>query len=357
MGPSAQAPERAAVGDVPAGLEFSPSATRRRMLIIVNPYASTVSDRLRHLVVYALQGRFEVDAVDTEARGHATELCREAAHEGYEVVVAFGGDGTVNEAANGLLGSPTPLCCLPGGSANVFGRMLGIPGDVVDATEHLLRMADEWSPRKVDVGIVNGRAFTFASGLGLDASVVERVDARPHLKARLGPYFFTWVALTTFARQYLVRPPRLELLAGGETLPGVTAVVQNGSPFTYFQDRPVEIADGTELDSGTLSTGVLRRATLLAMPSIAWRAFSPRVRVSNHRQVSGRNELRELTVRSADGRPLPLQVDGDFLGEVQEAHYEIPPARPHRRLLSARLAPPRRFLPHPRDRRGASAQR
>src|ERR1700739_43925 len=97
------------------------------MLVIVNPYASTVSDRLRHLVVYALQGRFEGDAVDTEARGRATALCREAAHEGYDVVVAFGGDGTVNEAANGLLGSPTPLCCLPGGSANVVREVLGLP--------------------------------------------------------------------------------------------------------------------------------------------------------------------------------------------------------------------------------------
>ena len=169
------------------------------MLLIVNPYATTVSDRLRDLVVYALQGRFEVDAVDTEARGHATELCREAAHEGYDVVVAFGGDGTVNEAANGLLGSPTPLCCLPGGSANVFAKMLGIPGDLIDATEHLLAMADDWRPRKVDLGSVNGRCFTFASGLGLDASVVERVDSNPRLKARLGPYYFAWVAIATFA--------------------------------------------------------------------------------------------------------------------------------------------------------------
>src|ERR1700678_2192136 len=102
---------------LPTPQDFEPlrAATKRRMLIIVNPYATTVSDRLRHLVVYALQGRFEVDAVDTEARGHATELCREAAHEGYDVVVAFGGDGTVNEAANGLIASPThpsptPLC-------------------------------------------------------------------------------------------------------------------------------------------------------------------------------------------------------------------------------------------------------
>src|ERR1700704_3330383 len=183
-------------------------AEKRRMLIIVNPYATTVSDRLRHLVVYALQGRFE------------------AAHEGYDVVVAFGGDGTVNEAANGLLGSSTPLCCLPGGSANVFGKMLGIPGDLVDATEHLLAMADDWRPRKVDLGVVNGRCFTFASGLGLDASVVERVDANPLRKARLGPYFFTWIAVSTFMRRYLLSPPRLTVrTADGEELDGVTAIV------------------------------------------------------------------------------------------------------------------------------------
>jgi diacylglycerol kinase family enzyme len=293
------------------------------MLIIVNPYATTVSDRLRNLVVYALQGRFEVDAVDTEAPGHATELCREAAHEGYDVVVAFGGDGTVNEAANGLLGSPTPLCCLPGGSANVFAKMLGIPGDVVDATEHLLAMADDWQPRLVDLGVVNGRCFTFSSGLGLDASVVARVDANPRMKARLGPYFFAWVAVTTFFRRYLVSPPRLEVDAGGKTLAGVTAIVQNGAPFTYFQDRPIHISDGAALDSGALAGGVLHRASLPAMLSLAWRAFSPRARVTGNRQISGLSDMSELTVRSADGRPLPLQVDGDYLGDVSEARYSI----------------------------------
>ncbi len=296
------------------------------MLIIVNPYASTVSDRLRHLVVYALQGRFEVDAVDTEARGHATELCREAAREGYDVAVAFGGDGTVNEAANGLRGSATPLCCLPGGSANVFGKMLGIPGDVVDATEHLLAMADDWRPRRVDLGVVNGRCFTFASGLGLDASVVERVDAHPRRKARYGPWYFTSVAVDTFMRRYLLGAPRLVLAAGGRELAGVTAVVQNGSPFTYFQNRPIDIADGAQLDSGTLSSAVLLRATPLAGAFIAWRALSARARVSGHRQVEPLEGLRELIVRSADERLLPLQVDGDFVGEVAEARYSILPA-------------------------------
>src|SRR5919205_3400591 len=136
-------------------------AEPKRMLVIVNPYVTTMSDRLKHLVVYALQGRYDVHAVDTQRRGHATELCREAAGEGYDVVVAFGGDGTINEAANGLAGSPTPLTCLPGGSTNVLCRMLGIPDDIVDATEHLLRVADDWRPRRVDLGHVNERRFLF----------------------------------------------------------------------------------------------------------------------------------------------------------------------------------------------------
>lgn len=314
-------------GLAPESTAFEPFATtpKRRMLVIVNPYAATVSDRLRHLVVYALKGRYDVDAVDTEARGHATVLCREAAHEGYDVVVAFGGDGTVNEAANGLLGSATPLCALPGGSANVFAKILGIPGELIDATEHLLAMADDWRPREVDLGVVNGRCFTFNSGVGLDASVVQRVDARPDLKSRFGPWFFAWKALSTYTARYLVHAPQMEAQVGGRTLRGVTTVVQNGAPFTYFHDRPIEIAEGAALDSGALSGAVLRRATPLGLGLIGMRALSPRMRVVDHRQIVGFQGVQELTVRSVDGRPLPLQVDGDFIGEVDEARYSIKP--------------------------------
>jgi diacylglycerol kinase family enzyme len=307
-----------------ASLEPYAAASKRRMLIIVNPYAATVSDRLRHLVVYALKGRFDVDAVDTESRGHATELCREAAHEGYDVVVAFGGDGTVNEAANGLLGSDTPLCALPGGSANVFARILGIPGELVDATEHLLAMADDWRVRKVDLGVVNDRCFTFNSGVGLDASVVEKVDAQPKLKARFGPYFFTWKALGV-AQRYIVRPPRMLVDTGEETLEGVTAIIQNGAPFTYFNDKPIEIAEGAALDSGALAGAVLQHATPLTFSSFAVRTLTPRARVLGNRGITGLQSFDELTVRSADSRLLPLQVDGDFLGEVHEARYSIKP--------------------------------
>jgi diacylglycerol kinase family enzyme len=325
MSTPVQDPERR-LSDAADTFDLTSPAPKKRMLIIVNPYAATVSENLRHLVVHALQGRFEVDAVDTEARGHATELCREAAHEGYDVVVAFGGDGTVNEAANGLRGSTTPLSCLPGGSANVFGKMLGIPGELVDATEHLLGLADDWRLRKVDLGVVNGRCFTFASGLGLDASVVQRVDSNPHLKSRFGPWYFTYVAVTTFARRYLLHPPRLiTLLEEEQEYAGVTAVVQNGSPFTYFRDRPIEIAEDACLDSGTLSGCVLHRARPIDMPFIAWRAFSKRARLANHRQISSFRDATELTVRTADGEPLPLQVDGDYLGAVEEARYSIMP--------------------------------
>ena len=154
-------------------------APKKRMLVIVNPYATTVSDRLRHLVVYALQSRYEVEAVDTEKRDHATQLCREAAQEGYDVVVAFGGDGTVNEAANGLAGSDTPLTCLPGGATNVFHRAIGIPTDVVEATEHLLA-AGRRVPAAASRPGANQRALLHvAAGIGLDASVVARVDAHP----------------------------------------------------------------------------------------------------------------------------------------------------------------------------------
>src|SRR5437763_2998612 len=255
------------------------------MLIIVNPYATTVSDRLKNLVVYALRGSYQVDAIDTEARGHATELCREAAREGYDVVVAFGGDGTVNEAANGLACTDTPLSCLPGGRVNVYCRMLGIPTDIVDATEHLLRMADEWQPRRVDLGRLNQRYFAFSAGVGLDANVVERVDARPRLKARYGEWFYAWTAIKTFNRRYLFRAPRLEAEVGSKVIPGVTAIVQNGSPYTFFGERPVRAAEGTGLDSAELSGLVLERAKVIDMPTIVWRALSEHAALGAHRRV------------------------------------------------------------------------
>lgn len=300
-------------------------APKKRALVIVNPYATTVSDRLKNLVVYALQARYEVDAVDTEARGHATDLCREAAHEGYDVMIAFGGDGTVNEVANGLAGTSTPMSCLPGGNTNVYCRILGIPGEIVDATENLLRAADDWRPRLADLGRVNGRYFTFSSGVGLDASVVERVDAHPRLKRRFGPWYFTYAGLAVFNRRYLFQAPQLETLVDGETVEGVTTVIQNARPYTYFRERPIEVADGASLDGGTLSACALQRANPIDTPSLIWRLVSGAPRVGAHRRVREFRDVTALEIRSTDGRPAPLQVDGDHIDDVVEARYEIAP--------------------------------
>jgi diacylglycerol kinase family enzyme len=299
---------------------------KRRMLVIVNPYATTVSDRLKNLVVYALQSRYTVEAVDTEQRGHATQICREAAREGYDVVVAFGGDGTANEAANGLVGSDTPLTVLPGGSTNVWCRTLGIPNDVVDATEHLLRIADDFHPRSVDLGLVNGRHFVFASGVGLDASVVERVDAHPARKTRFGAWYYTLAALTIFNRRYLVNPPVVRVTAGERTLTGVTVIVQNSDPFTYFRERPIRVTEPAGLGTGSLSAAVLKRATVLELPTLIPRVLSTRAEtVLRHRQVVGLGELQELRVDAVDERPFPVQVDGDYIGEFESVRYAVVP--------------------------------
>jgi diacylglycerol kinase family enzyme len=305
---------------------------KKRMLIIVNPYATTVSDRLRNLVVYALQGRYEVEAVSTEAQNHATEIGREVRDHGYDIVVAFGGDGTLNEVANGLAGTDVPVSMLPGGGTNVVCRTLGIPNDVVDATEHLLALADDWAPRKIDLGVVDERRFVFACGVGIDATVVRRVDAHPRLKAQAGPYYYSWAGLSAFYRSYLRNGVRVRVEVGdAEPVEGITAIAQNSDPFTYFASRPIRVCEGIAIDDGTLSVGVLKRATQRDMPALIRRLFSEDRPASRHRQVEHFDNVTEATVSSIsedkDGalRPFPLQVDGDYIGDRTRVELRADP--------------------------------
>jgi diacylglycerol kinase family enzyme len=312
-------------------MPLEPDAAKKRMLIIVNPYATTVSDRLKNLVVYALQARYEVEAVDTEAAEHAIEIGREARTGGYDIVVAFGGDGTLNEVVNGLAGTDVPVSVLPGGSTNVVCRTLGIPNDVVDATEHLIGLADDFRPRKIDLGRCNGRHFVFACGVGLDATVVKRVDAHPRLKARARQWYYTWAAISAFYRHYLRDPVRFELQVNGETLEGVTAIAQNSDPFTYFANIPIRICEAIRLDDGALSMALLRRAKQRDMLPIASRVLSKRLHAAKHRQIDEFDEVTRASVRSVsldeDGvpRPFPVQVDGDYIGEYTELDFSVDP--------------------------------
>jgi diacylglycerol kinase family enzyme len=301
------------------------SVRRKRMLLVANPFATTVSGPLKSLVVYALQGRYDVDAADTEGRGHATQLARDAAADGYDAVVGFGGDGTFNEIANGLAGTATALFPLPGGATNVYCRMLGIPNDVVDATEHLLRLADDWRPRRLDLGVVNGRLFVFSSGYGLDAAVVRHVDAHPERKARLRHWYYAWSGFRTLARDYTFRPPRIDVEVSGATVRGVSAFVQVGDPYTYFSGQPLHIAEGIALDDGLLGGAVLQRSAPHDVPTVLGRLFARRLSVGRHRHVVAFDGARHIACASADGRPIPLQVDGDYIGDTVQARYEVRP--------------------------------
>ena len=306
---------------------------KKRMLLIVNPYATTVSDRLKNLVVYALQGRFDVEAVSTQAQNHATEIGREALDGGYDVVVAFGGDGTLNEVVNGLAGTDLPVAILPGGSTNVVGRTLGMPNDVVDATEHLLSLADDWQPRKIDLGMVDDRYFVFACGAGLDATVVKRVDRNPTMKGNAGPYYYSWAGVSSFYRNYLVNPIRMRTTVDGrEPVEGITTIIQNSDPFSYFASRPIWICEGIDIDDGTLSMAVLKRAAQRDMPSLISRLFNEHNPTGRHKQVAHFDDVTHAVVETVstgkDGapRPFPLQVDGDYIGERERIELRVAPS-------------------------------
>ncbi len=310
---------------------MNPPGRKRRMLIIVNPYATTVSDRLKNLVIYALQGRYEVEVEATEKQEHATEIGRDAVDGGYDIVVAFGGDGTVNEVANGLAGTDIPVTFLPGGNTNVVCRTLGIPNDVVDATEHLLALADDFQPRKIDLGRINDRYFVFSCGAGIDATVVERVDANPKLKAAAGPWFYTWSALSGYMKKYRRNPVKLEVEVDGRTHHGVTALSQNSDPFTYFGRRPVHVCENVAIDDGTLGMVLLKRANQLDILGVIPRLLSPRLSASGHGQVETFERFAEATIRSAStdesgaARTFPAQVDGDYIGTFDEVTLSAAP--------------------------------
>ncbi len=303
----------------------------KRILVVVNPYATTVSDRLKSLVLYALRSRYQVDSVETEHPNHAKELATEAANDGFETVVAFGGDGTVNEIANGLHGSDVPLAVLPGGSTNVFCRALGMPNDIVAATEHLLSLDGRQSLRKVDLGCVNGRYFVFGSGIGIDADAVGRVDSHPNIKARIGEVFYSYELLVSFFRRFRGKPPMIEIeIEGEEPRQAVTTVIQNTAPYTYFGDHKLEVCEDVGLDSGTLSYGGLKRAYVRDLPSIAIRLLSSKSPLGHKHALHDEN-IRNMTVRSivheSDGGlvPFPMHVDGDYIGRFTEANYSILP--------------------------------
>jgi diacylglycerol kinase family enzyme len=295
------------------------------MLLVVNPKATAVSSRLKNIVMYSLKGRYDLDFIETEGPGHATQLGREAIGAGYDVVLSFGGDGTLNEVANGLVGSEVPLAMLPGGSTNVMCRMLGISTDVIDATEQVLRMADGPRLRRIDVGSVNGRYFLFSSGVGIDAETVRWVDSHHRVKAGRAYLWFAYSTISRYLLRYRGRPPLLVADVDGQRTEAISAFVQNSDPYTYFRNRPLAVGEEVGLDSGSMSLVVLKRGLMRDAFGVSWRLFSP-ANVARHPQGVSFTQVREARIEPAGAEQLPLQVDGDFIGDYGELVYRVHPA-------------------------------
>lgn len=294
-----------------------------RVLLLCNPTATTTSPALVGLIARALRGDADVEVTATKRRDHARHLAAGAAHEGYDAVVVLGGDGTVNEVVQGLAGTGVRLGVIPGGSTNVFARILGFSRDAVDATNALRASLRAGAQRKVTLGRVAGRLFTFHAGFGFDAEIVRLVEARTGLKRRLGQAAFLYSGLLARYGAYDRRVAMRVQVRGCEPADDVqTLAACNADPFTFVGHRPLRLCPEADLDgqlellgSTSLSTSALLRLlrTALTHGDVAALSFT-----------RAWHDVAEAEI-TAD-RPVPLQADGDSLGHHQRVTVE---SRPH----------------------------
>jgi diacylglycerol kinase family enzyme len=295
-----------------------------RILLIVNTSASAVTARARVVIRKALTADHDVTTAETSRRGNATRLAQDAAAAGYDAVVVLGGDGTLNEAANGLAGSDTALATLPGGSTNVFARTLGIAQDPVEATGELLSALARGSLRRIGLGSVNGRYFLFHVGVGFDAAVVSQVERRAALKRYAGHPLFVYAAFSTWFRHYDRSRPRLRVEVPGRPPidDAYMAICLNSNPYTYLGNIPLNLAPDADLDRG-LVMATFRSLQLLPFLGLVASVLRRGSHFRRHRTVDYRPDLTEATV--VGHGPFPYQVDGDYLGEAERLAFRHEP--------------------------------
>jgi diacylglycerol kinase family enzyme len=292
----------------------------RPVMLIVNARAGSVSPRTREVIVKALSADFKLEVAETGARNHASELAQEAVDRGFGTVLAFGGDGTLNEAAQGLVDTDVALGVIPGGTTNVLARSVGVPRDPVDATAFVAEKLSSGAARRINVGRANERYFLFSFGMGLDAEVVRRVEADPDAKRRGADWLFVKNAVRAGVTQYAGAEPKIELSVGGRDPERVLlAVCCNGRPFTYFNRFPVDVCPGARLDGG-LDLFAMTKLNTYDVPRIFWGVLVARSHV-RWRRSRYFHDLETASLRTAE--PLPVQVDGDYIGEWQTADVEL----------------------------------
>lgn len=294
-----------------------------RALVITNPRATAVTSRERDVLARALRSAVQVEIAETSHRGHAAALACHAMREGVQLVVALGGDGTVNEVVQGLLTdgvhSDVPLLgVVPAGSTNVFARALQIPNDALDATAALLESLETGRRRSIGLGKADDRWFTFAAGLGLDAAVVAAVERRRSRGHRSTPGLYIRLAVREFAHMPRRQPPLRLTREGAEPITGLhMAVVTNTSPWTYFGSRPLTPTPQASFETG-LDVYARRSMGVIGLTRGFAQIARPQSR-PHGRSVTVLHDMTRFTL--AADYPLPFQLDGDYLGERSSVEF------------------------------------
>jgi diacylglycerol kinase family enzyme len=309
-----------------------------RAVLVVNPKATTTSERSRDVLVRALRSDVDLTVRYTRRRGHAVALAREAAQQGVDLVVTLGGDGTVNEVVNGLMTAEPPtvdldqppaarlpaLATVPGGSTNVFARALGLPREWADGTSMILEGLRLGRFRTIGLGRADDRYFTFCAGFGLDAAVIHRVE----VARRRGRVSTPGLYLRSTIGQYFLgtdrRHPAIRLERPGEDVQDelATVIIQNTAPWTYLGDRPVNPNPDASFDRG-LDVMALRRLRLPSTARAAAQILSRRPD-PHGRQVLRLPDLESFTLTAS--QPQAFQLDGDYLGERGKVSFTSVPA-------------------------------
>ena len=346
-----------------------------KVLLLVNPYASGVSSKKNRYIRNLLRGDFELTEKFTAERGHATELARDAAHNGTDVVFVLGGDGTLNEVINGLRGSKVVMAPLPGGSTNVFVRSLGLPAKPVPAAKRLIELLNNWQVSHIGLGSVNGRSFLFHAGVGFDAAVVKQVERKGDLKRWLRHPLYVFKATSTLLRHYRPKTKQVFMVeaepagrvaaatgraaaaAAGRIPPadpqpepqltpvGPMCLVLNTSPYTYLGNRPLNVAPDASLAHELVFVG-LKSLGALTLLRLVRKAVRGNRSVSQDKAVDYRTAMTRFAL-TADNA-IPWQVDGDYAGEAMRWEFAYrpeclwlldPQATPQDRLQQLELTP------------------
>ena len=304
-----------------------------RALVIVNRKATTTSQRTLEVLLAALQHDLKVEVAKTTHRGHAVELGRQARTDGLDLVIAVGGDGTVNEVVNGLLDDTVDaaipdLAIVPGGSTNVFARNLGLPEDPVEATGFLLDAVRRGNRSPIGLGRLDERWFTFCAGIGYDADVIRAVEELRARGKRSTLPLYARTAIRRFFAQQARKHGRIVLeRKGAEPVVGISmAVVTNCAPWTYLGGRALNPTPEASFDAGLDVFALLGLRVLSALRHLAEITLATE-RGPRGRDVVVLHDLPGFTLSAPS--PVPIQVDGDYLGERSRMTLLSRPAALH----------------------------